>query len=155
MEPIRISKMQLQDFYEIQNCLIEEFDDFWTPSLLKQELENKQKLNSYYFVAKQNNEIVGFVGVLLILDEMNIMNIVVRKNKRNCGIGSMLLKYIISFSKQKSVSSITLEVNEKNTAATALYKKYNFQEVGVRKKYYHNSDNAILMTCQLENSFSN
>ncbi|MCI9177283.1 MAG: GNAT family N-acetyltransferase [Clostridia bacterium] len=65
------------------------------------------------------------------------------------GVASCLLKYIIHFSKNHHVTSITLEVNEKNTAAISLYQKFNFIPVGVRKKYYHHTDNAILMTHML------
>ena len=82
---------------------------------------------------------------MLIIDEVNIMNIVVRKNKRKLGIGSLLLNEIIRFSKIHSAASITLEVNEKNIPAIKLYEKYGFKQVGLRKKYYNNEDNAILM----------
>ena len=114
---VEISKMELDDLKQIENCLPEDFDDFWSASILKQELENKQNVNSYYFVAKEQDKIVGFTGIILVLDEVSILNIVVRKNKRKCGIGSLLLNYIISFSKQKNAKSITLEVNENNLPA--------------------------------------
>lgn len=105
-----ISEMNLQDLEEIKDCLLTDFDDFWSYNILKQELENGK---SKYFVLKQENEIVGFAGILLIIDEVNIMNIVVRKDKRKLGIGSLLLEKIIDFSKIHNATSITLEVNEK------------------------------------------
>ena len=148
---IKITNMQISDFEMIKNCLLKDFDDFWTPSVLKQELENSQNLNSYYFVAKIGNEIVGFAGIIIIIDEINIMNIVVKKNMRNLGIGSSLLEFIIEFAKSKNLNSITLEVNEKNTPAIQLYQKYDFKQVGFRKKYYNNIDSAILMTLHIEN----
>jgi len=77
------------------------------------------------------------------------MNIVVKKNKRNLGIGSLLLKYIIDYSEKNKISSITLEVNENNIPAIKLYEKYNFQKVGLRKKYYNNTDDALIMTLKL------
>ena len=137
-----ISEMNLQDLEEIKDCLLTDFDDFWSYNILKQEFENGK---SKYFVLKHENEIVGFVGILLIIDEVNIMNIVVRKDKRKLGIGSLLLEKIIDFSKIHNATSITLEVNEKNIPAIKLYKKYGFKQVGLRKKYYNNEDNAILM----------
>lgn len=146
---IEITQMKLEDLKEIEPCLLTDFDDFWTASTLAQELENKQNLNSHYFVAKMQNEIVGFAGCLLIIDEMNIMNIVVRKNKRKLGIGSFLLQYIIEFAKKQNATSITLEVNINNMAAIYLYKKYGFEQIGIRKKYYHNTDDAILMNLLL------
>lgn len=137
-----ISKMNLQDLENIKDCLLTDFDNFWSYNILKQELENGK---SKYFVAKQENEIVGFAGILLIIDQVNIMNIVVKKDKRNFGIGSLLLEEIIRYSKIHNATSITLEVNEKNIAAIKLYKKYGFKQVGLRRKYYNNEDNAILM----------
>lgn len=137
-----ISKMNLQDLENIKDCLLTDFDNFWSYNILKQELENGK---SKYFVAKQENEIVGFAGILLIIDQVNIMNIVVKKDKRNFGIGSLLLEEIIRYSKIHNATSITLEVNEKNIPAIKLYKKYSFKQVGLRRKYYNNEDNAILM----------
>ena len=137
-----ISEMNLQDLENIKDCLLTDFDNFWSYNILKQELENGK---SKYFVAKQENEIIGFAGILLIIDEVNIMNIVVRKDKRNLGIGSLLLEKIIDFSEIHNATSITLEVNEKNIPAIKLYKKYGFKQVGLRRKYYNNEDNAILM----------
>ncbi len=137
-----ISEMNLQDLENIKGCLLTDFDNFWSYNILKQELENGK---SKYFVAKQENEIVGFAGILLIIDQVNIMNIVVKKDKRNFGIGSSLLEEIIRYSKIHNATSITLEVNEKNILAIKLYKKYGFKQVGLRRKYYNNEDNAILM----------
>lgn len=137
-----ISEMNLLDLENIKDCLLTDFDNFWSYNILKQELENGK---SKYFVAKQENEIVGFAGILLIIDQVNIMNIVVKKDKRNFGIGSLLLEEIIRYSKIHNATSITLEVNEKNIAAIKLYKKYGFKQVGLRRKYYNNEDNAILM----------
>ena len=149
---LEIDKMELSDLEQISDKLQQEFDDFWTPNILKQELENKNKLNSYYIVAKQNQEIVGFAGIVNIIDEIHIMNIVVKKDKRNKGIGSALLKEIINISTKLQSKAITLEVNENNEPAIKLYKKYGFNQVGLRKKYYNNTDNAILMTLTVKKS---
>lgn len=145
---LEITKMQLSDFEQIEKNLQKDFDDFWTPNTLKQELENKVGLDSYYIVAKQNQEIVGFAGITKIIDEVNIMNIVVRKDKRGLGIGSALLEEIFKISKNIQAKTITLEVDENNIPAIKLYQKYGFTQVGLRKKYYNNTDNAILMSCQ-------
>lgn len=144
-----IEKMELLDLEQIEDRLLQDFDDFWSPSILKQELENVQNLNSNYFVAKCNNEIVGFTGILTIIDEVNIMNIVVKKDKRRFGIGSLLLEKIINFCKSQNVASITLEVNENNIPAIKLYEKYGFKQVGLRKKYYNNVDDALLLSLKI------
>lgn len=143
---IEIKPMTMQDLLSIKNILFQEFDDFWTYSILEKELNST---SATYIIASQNNEIVGFAGFLKIVDEANIMNIVTKKSKRNMGIGTKLLQSLIQLAKDQKMSSITLEVNEKNISAINLYKKFQFEQVGIRKKYYDNTDSAILMTLYL------
>ena len=130
---IEISKMTLTDFEEIQNILTSEFDDFWNSETLKNELENN---NSYYIVAKINNNIVGFAGIKTVLEEADIMNVVTKKDIRNSGIGSALFSAIIDYAKSNNVKKITLEVNENNLSAIHLYEKFGFVKIAERKKYY-------------------
>lgn len=144
-ENITITSMNSQDLESIKDILNYDFDDFWNYSILKDELNNK---NSKYLVAKLNNKIIGFAGIKIIIDEADIMNIVVKKKSRNKGIGSLLLEKLIDLSKSLNLTSISLEVNEKNISAISLYKKFNFKEIGIRKKYYKDS-NAILMLKKL------
>ena len=136
-----INTMTLDDLKEIENILYTDFDDFWNYEILKEELTSQ---NTVYFVAKINDEIVGFAGVKIILDEADLMNIVVKKEHRKKGIASSLLKKLIFIAKEKNLKSINLEVNAKNLSAISLYKKFNFIEIGKRKNYYQNDD-AILM----------
>ena len=143
---IEISKMTLTDFEEIQNILISEFDDFWNSETLKNELENN---NSYYIVAKINNNIVGFAGIKNVLDEADIMNVVTKKDIRNSGIGSALFSAIIDYAKSNNVKKITLEVNENNLSAIHLYEKFGFVKIAERKKYYNGTDTAIIMQLNL------
>ena len=137
-----IKEMTLSDFEKIKEILQTDFDEFWTPSILKSELESDL---SKYIVAKQENQIVGFAGVIILPDDVEITNIVTKKSERKKGIGKLLLDKLIqmAFELEKDIS---LEVNEKNEAAINLYKKAGFKEVGIRKKYYNGIDNAIIMT---------
>jgi ribosomal-protein-alanine acetyltransferase len=140
---ITICKMCDKDLLYLKENLITEFDNFWNYEILKQEFLNT---NTTYIVAKQNETIVGFAGILTIIDEANIMNIVTKKDKRNLGIGTLLLQNLIQISKEQNLNSVTLEVNEHNIPAIKLYEKFNFTKVGLRKKYYNNTDSAIIMT---------
>ena len=145
MDNIIIEKMTLTDLRIIKDILESEFDDFWTYNVLKEEIENQ---TSKYIVAKSNDKIIGFAGIKIILNEADIMNIVVKKSFRNNGIGSLLLNNLILLSKKLNLVSISLEVDEKNLAAINLYKKFDFQKIGIRKKYYKNNC-AILMSKKL------
>lgn len=80
---IKISIMNIENLENIKNILESDFDNFWNYNIFKSELENP---NSTYFVAKLNDEIIGFAGILIVLDEADITNIVVKKiyrGKRN------------------------------------------------------------------------
>lgn len=147
MENILINKMTNEDLEKIKDNLSKNFDNFWDYEILKEELNSR---TSKYIVAKKsNNIIVGFAGIKIILDEAEIMNIVTKKEERHQGIGKLLLNEIIKISKENNIYLINLEVNAKNTIAINLYKKYNFKEVGLRKKYYNGQDDAILMTLKI------
>lgn len=143
MDNIKISAMTLPDLDSISDILTCEFDDFWNYNLFKSELENK---NSMYIVAKFNNQIVGFAGIWLSVDDIHITNIVVKKNCRNQKIGSLMLNNLIELCENRTQKSITLEVNSNNIPAQKLYQKFGFKNVGIRKKYYNNTEDAIIMT---------
>lgn len=138
-----LSKMQLSDLKEIEDCLIIDFDDFWNVTTLASELKNP---NSSYWVAKQDNKIVGFAGIWISVDDIHLTNIVTKKDKRHQGIANHLLEELINLSMKKQKTSLTLEVNENNSNAIALYEKYNFKKIGLRKNYYYQNENAIIMT---------
>ena len=143
---IKISKMNIDDLNKISPVLLTEFDDFWNYNIFKSELENE---NSKYVVAKNNDKIVGFAGIWISIDEAHVTNIVTKKDLRKNGIGSTLLEELINLSKTLNLVSITLEVNENNLDAIKLYEKFGFEKLGIRKKYYNNTDNALIMTKKL------
>lgn len=148
MDNIEISNMTLLDLECISDILQSDFDDFWNITTLKSELLNP---NSKYIIAKLNNSIVSFAGIWKSVDDVHITNIVVNKNFRKQNIGSLMLSKLIELAKlEPNISSITLEVNRNNTAAIKLYEKFGFKVVGLRKKYYNNIDDAIIMTKDLK-----
>ena len=143
---LEIYNMTDYDLSLIKDILIDDFDDFWTYDVLQEELNNP---NSEYFVAKLENNILGFAGIWKAVDDVHITDIVVKKSNRQTGIGSKLLEKLIQTAKSQNFNSITLEVNEHNQPAINLYLKYGFKNVGFRKKYYNNKDNAIILTKEL------
>ena len=134
-------KMDIQDLEEIKDVLLSDFNDFWSYEVLREELLSDSSL---YIVAKKQNEIIGFAGIKIIIDEADIMNIVVKKSYRNNGIGSLLLENLILISNKKNLNFINLEVDCKNTIAINLYKKFGFEEISLRKNYYKNNDAMIM-----------
>ena len=143
MNNIEISEMTLIDLNNLSENLEEDFDNFWNIRTLELELKNE---NSSYFTIKRNSEILGFGGFWRSVDDVHLTNIVIKKSYRRNGLGSILLEHIINSAKLTEKKSITLEVNENNLNAKKLYLKYGFKILGIRKKYYNNEDNAIIMT---------
>ena len=141
-----IVPMTSEHFSIIKDTLLEDYDSFWSTSVLESELSNP---NSYYFVAIDDGIILGFGGIWKAVDDCHITDIVVKKDCRQNGIGSKLLEKLIQEAKLKKVNSLTLEVNSNNSPAQKLYEKYGFKTLGVRKKYYNNTDDAIIMTLYL------
>ena len=139
---MNIDEMTLDDVILIQNDFLKNFDEFWNINILKDDLKDK---HSKYIVAKMDNEIVGFAGIKIVLDEAEIMNIVVKIDKRNLGIGSSLLEELEKIAKNNMCKCMHLEVNENNFSAIHLYEKCEYKRIGLRKKYYNNTDDAILM----------
>ncbi len=139
---VNVEKMTYNDIISIEPDFSDNFDKFWSVNILKDDFNSDY---SQYIVAKIGHEIVGFAGIKVVLDEADIMNIVTRIDKRNLGIGSILLEELLSLASELKCKSINLEVNESNLSAIHLYEKYNFKRIGLRKKYYNNTDNAILM----------
>lgn len=147
MKNLVIDKMTLSDLAEIANNLTSNFDEFWNSSILESEIKNPF---SQYIIAKINKEIVGFAGVIDTVDQLEITNIVVRKDFRKKGIGNELLTELIKLAKENDKEKITLEVNNTNLAAIKLYEKNGFKNVGFRKKYYNNTYDANIMTLKLK-----
>lgn len=142
MNKFQISAMTLEDFENIQDIFTTDFDSFWNPSILKQELLCD---NSHFIVAKNEDEIIGFAGFKVLLEDADLMNIVVKKSYRNKGVGSLLLKNLMDLFFSFSLVSLYLEVNENNLPAIHLYQKFGFKKIDVRKNYYPNHQNAIIM----------
>ena len=140
---IQISFMTEEDIECLSPIWLSDFDNFWPFSLLKAEFKNS---NSICLVAKNENEIVGIASLWKCIDDIHITNIVVKRAFRGQKFGTALLEKMIEVSKNLDYSSIALEVNENNIIAKNLYLNHGFKELGIRKKYYNNKDNAIIMT---------
>ena len=140
---MEITEMTLDDLESMKDTLYSDFDNFWSYNILKQELQNEK---TTYIIAKENNEVVGFAGISIIFDEATLNNIVVKKSCRGRGIGGELLEALIEICADLNMKSFTLEVNVSNIPAIKLYEKFGFQNLGIRKKYYNNSQDAYIMT---------
>ena len=114
---------------------------------LEKELENKI---SVYLVAKEDDLVIGYIGIWNICGEGDIINIAVKEDFRRSGAGSFLMKEAVKYCKENDITALNLEVRESNAPARAIYKKCGFKEVGERKRYYEGKETAVLMRLEIE-----
>lgn len=120
----------------------------WTQEQLRSQLPDKMHI---FIVAQSGEKVLGYVGMMYVLDEGYISNVAVSPDFRRNGIGDALITELLSRAKALKLSFVTLEVREGNAPARALYKKYGFKDVGHRKNYYNfPNEDAILMTTFLK-----
>ena len=94
--------------------------------------------------------IVGFAGFWLIAGEIHVSTIAVDPAERGRGRGEWLLLNLLLEACQLDPLLMTLEVRQSNVVAQNLYRKYRFEEVGLRRRYYHDTgEDALLMTVDL------
>ena len=120
------------------------FADPWSKESLVYELSENPR--AVYIVAEVDGHVVGYVGVWGIVDEGHITNVAVSPDYRRKNIGSLLIYHMLKATTQAGLVRHTLEVRAGNAPAQALYRKYGFEEAGIRKGYYQdNGEDAIIM----------
>ncbi|MDE6472120.1 MAG: ribosomal protein S18-alanine N-acetyltransferase [Clostridia bacterium] len=92
-----------------------------------------------------DGELVCYYSFYDICNEGNINNLAVKENYRGKGIGKFLLEDMINLAKERRISALTLEVNENNTVAIQLYRKFGFAVEGKRSKFYNGTEDALIM----------
>jgi len=98
-----------------------------------------------YFVAHINEQIIGYGGMWLMIDEAHITNIAVHPSFRKRGVGLAILKALADEALRNDADKMTLEVRVSNHKALKLYEGMGFVGVGVRKRYYSDNDEDALI----------
>lgn len=141
---MKIEKMTLSHLDNVYIIETECFSHPWSRQSLENELNNETSL---FLVAKEENEVIGYIGMSIVIDEGYIFNVAVRESYRNKGVATALINELVTYGKKNNFCFITLEVRESNLPAISLYSKFGFIKAGERKDYYSNpKENAILMT---------
>jgi len=110
------------------------------------------ELNNPYarlVVAEQAGQVIGYVCCWLVADEVQILDVAIHPAHRRCGVGRLLLQDILTEARQHGASSASLEVRVSNQPAITLYQALGFQQVAIRRQYYENGEDALLMVCSL------
>lgn len=133
-----IRKANINDAAKIHELDSKMFSDSLGYNFIYNDLLNNKM--AYYFVYEIDNNIVGYINCWISYNT-EILNFCVEKEYQGKGIGNLLYSEV----EKNSIGIISLEVRESNLNAIKFYKNRGFKEVAVRKNYYSNGENAILM----------
>ena len=146
-ETISVRPMVMTD---VDGVMAVEHDSFLTPwsrSAFEEELA--QNRLARYIVAVENDEIVGYAGTWLVINEAHVTNVAVSGQRRREGIGRLLMQKLMDLARENDMESMTLEVRVSNAAARHLYEQLGFVEAGIRKNYYSETkEDALILWCE-------
>ena len=141
-----IQKMISQDLDEVLAIEASASSTPWSKKMFSEEMQNP---GSCCFVIKIEIElkqpIIGFICFRNMAEESELLNIAVHPHYRRLGIGRKLMQFYIDFSSQRGVKTFYLETNSSNEPAIHLYQRFSYQSFGMRKKFYQNQFDALLM----------
>ena len=100
---------------------------------------------AYYFILEYNNEPCGYCGTWYTDPSSQIINLFVVPEYQGKKLGDLLLTHIVEFLNCKGADLVSLEVRATNFRAQNLYLKHGFKKEYIRKNYYHDGEDAILM----------
>jgi ribosomal-protein-alanine N-acetyltransferase len=142
---IRLAPMQAGDLDTVQRIERASFTTPWPAYAYRQEIETNRL--AHYIVARAGDEIVGFAGMWMMVDQAHITTFAVDPKWRRNGIGSQMVRALLEIARPLGARQATLEVRLSNLAARQLYEKFGFRPVGIRPRYYSdNGEDALIMT---------
>lgn len=140
MQIVKFCDSHIADILKVER---ECFNHPWSEKMFKEELDGKF---SHYYVAEDAGRAVAYMGMWSLSGEGHITNVAVAKDFRRKGYAKALISHFIEIAQSENLEFMTLEVRASNEPAISLYKSFGFREVGVRKNYYDNKEDAYLLT---------
>jgi ribosomal-protein-alanine N-acetyltransferase len=121
--------------------------DTWTAAMFRDELARTD--TRWYLVAEDDDQVVGYAGLIAYRDEAHIATIGVTGKRQGEGIGAQLLDELLREADRRS-PVVLLEVRADNELARELYRRRGFTEIGRRRGYYQPSGaDAVVMKREL------
>jgi len=132
-----------RDVPDLLSIEVAQFPEPWTRSMLLDEITNLATRR--YTVAVEEKRIVGYLGVMYVMDELHVNTIGTLPGNEGRGIATALMNEAWGVAKERGVQRATLEVAVSNTRAQELYFRFGFSPVGVRKNYYERTNEDALI----------
>lgn len=126
----------------------------WSRSLYREELAITDTRR--YLVALEQGRVIGYAGLMMVLDEAHVTTIAVDGLHQGRGIGKLLMFRALDEAIALGATAATLEVRVSNVAAQALYHQFGFVPAGIRKNYYAdvNEDGLVMWAHDLDREVS-
>jgi ribosomal-protein-alanine N-acetyltransferase len=140
IEPLR--RRHLASIMPIENS---SYPKPWTINVFSNEIEMMRRGERSYVVAREGASVVGYAGMMYALDDAHVTNIAVAHDHQRRGIATRLLAELAWAAVERGSTAMTLEVRVSNLAAQQLYHRFGFEAAGIRKNYYENVEDAIVM----------
>ncbi|MDO4649140.1 MAG: ribosomal protein S18-alanine N-acetyltransferase [Eubacteriales bacterium] len=139
-----LREMLVDDLPQVMEIEQDLFSPPWTKEGFFTYLMKEEAL---FLVVEEKGQILGYCGILMVLDEGDITNVAVKRDRQKEGIGGFLMESLIRLTGERGVNTIHLEVRKSNEQAIRLYERTGFERVGCRKNYYSDpTEDAILMS---------
>lgn len=99
-----------------------------------------------YLVARQGATVIGYAGLMVIVDDAHVTTVAVAPSRQHDGVGTRLLLVLVRQAIALGAARVTLEVRASNRGAQSLYSRFGFAPSGVRRAYYvDNREDAVIM----------
>ena len=143
----KISLLDINDLDEAYEIEVLTNPSPWSFDNFKSSFE----VGHHGLVCKEDNKMLGFLIFSPIKPEAHLLSIAVIKTQQSKGMGSLLLKSMISQCKAMGINQVFLEVRISNKKAIAFYQKYGFKKDAIRENYYSGDapEDALLMSLSL------
>jgi [ribosomal protein S18]-alanine N-acetyltransferase len=103
------------------------------------------------WVAREGDgSVVAFLLAWHVADELHVLNVATRADRRRRGIGRALLSAGVGYARRCNIRQLLLEVRRSNRSAVALYRQMGFFATGVRARYYSDDEDAVEMVLTLD-----
>ncbi len=121
--------------------------DAWPLQMFYDELSQPE--TRQYLVAESSTGIVGYAGLMCIEPIADVQTIAVVPEYEGRGIGTTLLTRLIEEARRRHAADLLLEVRADNPRAQQLYRRFGFEQIHVRPRYYRDGVDALIMRRQL------
>ncbi len=123
--------------------------DAWSERMMLGELADQPRTR-HYIVAERDGKIVGYAGLAVAADQGDVQTIAVLAEHRRAGVGALMLNELLDEAVRRGASAVFLEVRADNAPAQAMYERFGFQQLGLRRGYYDDGTDAITMVRKLD-----